>query len=184
MREETQPFEGERSDEDAPKPKQSKPFYLGDTKVYSENNELFQEHFKDQYMMYVEMADRISARRHLANVFFLSLQTTIISILAFAADDLRNLNEILLKTLVLTMILVCVAWWWILRSYRNLNSAKYKVIGKMEESLPASPYWKEEWKELGEGKDYRKYLPLTVIEQFLPIIFGLMYLVLAFILPR
>ena len=45
----------------------------------------------------------------------------------------------------------------------------------MEESLPSSPYWKEEWQALGEGKDPKKYLPLTRIEAGLPIIFGVLY---------
>ena len=46
----------------------------------------------------------------------------------------------------------CVAWWWLVRSYRLLNTAKFRVIGVIEERLPAAPYWRAEWIALGEGK--------------------------------
>ena len=47
----------------------------------------------------------------------------------------------------------------------------------MEEKLPSSPYWKAEWKALGEGKSLKKYLPLTKLEQFVPILFAVIYCV-------
>ena len=154
---------------------------LGRSDVYHDNDELFQDHFLQQYQTYVEMADRISSRRHATNVFFLTLQSTVITVLGYAiiSENKMLINDpIWVGSIILfTMMMFCMAWWLLLRSYRNLNSAKYKVIGKMEASLPSSPYWKEEWKELGEGKDIRKYLPLSVIEQFLPLLFMLIYAV-------
>ena len=155
---------------------------LCDKSVYRDNEELYQEHFKDQYLTYVEMADRISARRHLANVFFLGLQTTVITILATSFSKKVEIPAFVVLITLMAMMFVCVAWWYILISYRNLNSAKYKVIGRMEESLPASPYWKEEWSELGQGEDFKKYLPLSLIEQLLPVIFFLMYMALSYYL--
>src|SRR6202035_648373 len=80
----------------------------------------------------------------------------------------------------LTAIVVqCGAWFFLVRSYRQLNSAKYTVIGALEERLPASPYWRAEWTALGEGKDKAKYWPITHLEQWIPIIFAAVY-VLAF----
>ncbi len=156
---------------------------LGKREVYDENEELFQDHFLEQYKLYVEMADRISSRRHNANVFFLSLQTGIFSLIGLSLTELRMIHpKWILALLTVGLILFCVAWWWIINSYRNLNSAKFKVIGKMEQSLPSSPYWEEEWKALGEGKDPKKYLPLTKVEQFLPVIFGFLYLVIGYYL--
>jgi hypothetical protein len=69
----------------------------------------------------------------------------------------------------------------ILRSYRQLNTAKYQVIGEFEKRLPASPYWSAEWKALGEGKDLMKYIPLTYAENWVPIVFALLYTILAVI---
>lgn len=144
---------------------------------YSERKEQYQNHILEQYKIYVEMADRISSRRNLANVFFLTLHTSIIAAVGFYLDKIPDSS--LGWTIIFPFfpfILLCVIWWWLITSYRNLNTAKFKVIGQLEEKLPASPYWSAEWKELGEGKDLRKYLPLTDLEKYVPIIFFLLYL--------
>jgi hypothetical protein len=67
----------------------------------------------------------------------------------------------------------------IVRSYRQLNAGKYLVVGEFEKRLPASPYWSAEWKALGEGKDPKKYLPLTHIENWIPVVFAFLYIVMA-----
>lgn len=56
-----------------------------------------------------------------------------------------------------------------------MNSAKYEVIGALEERLPASPYWRAEWVALGEGNDPSKYRPLTHLEQWIPTLFAALY---------
>ena len=147
--------------------------------IYAVNTELYQNHILEQYKMYVEMADRISARRNLANVFFLSLNTTLISIIGFLINKIKLIEPSWLILFPLAgVIAICIVWWWLIRSYRNLNTAKYKVIGFLEQRLPSSPYWSAEWKELGEGKDWKKYLPLTALEKYIPIVFCLLYILL------
>ena len=69
----------------------------------------------------------------------------------------------------------CLAWYYLVRSYRQLNTAKYEVVGALEERLPASPYWRAEWYALGEGKDRSRYWPLSHIEQWIPVMFGFAY---------
>ncbi|MGY2119142.1 RipA family octameric membrane protein, partial [Nocardia gipuzkoensis] len=69
----------------------------------------------------------------------------------------------------------CFAWFYLVRSYRLLNSAKYQVVGALEERLPASPFWRAEWWALGEGKNRALYWPLSHIEQSVPILFSLVY---------
>ena len=64
-----------------------------------------------------------------------------------------------------------LAWFWLLRSYRQLNTGKYVVIGALEELLPVSPYWRSEWVVLGQGKDKARYWPLTHLEQWVPLLF-------------
>lgn len=148
--------------------------------IYEEDKKLYQEHLLEQYKLCVEMADNISARRNAANVFFLSLHTTIVTAIGFAIEKIEMIEPAWFVIFPsIAVVILCIAWWWLIRSYRNLNTAKFKVIGKMEEELPISPYWKEEWKELGEGKDIKKYLPLTAIEQWVPIIFALMYFLIS-----
>jgi hypothetical protein len=134
----------------------------------------------EQYKIYVEMADRISSRRGLTNTFFLTLNTAIFATIgAIWKDQAKTASWILVFPLT-AIVVQCGAWFFLVRSYRQLNSAKYTVIGVLEERLPASPYWRGEWKALGEGRDKAKYWPMTHLEQWIPVIFAATY-VLAFI---
>lgn len=147
---------------------------------YLKDPKLYQEHLLEQYKIYVEMADRISARRNLANVFFLTLHSTFITAIGFSIEKVELVDPKGLVLIPIAAILIfCFVWWWLIRSYRSLNTAKYKVIGDLEKELPKSPYWSMEWKELGEGKDPSKYVPLTAIENWVPILFGFLYVCLA-----
>jgi hypothetical protein len=130
----------------------------------------------EQYKIYVEMADRISARRSLTNTFFLTLNTAIFAAIGAVWTGHPTFSTSLLVFPLLALIVQCGAWFFLVRSYRQLNSAKYTVIGVLEERLPASPYWKGEWKALGEGRDKAKYWPMTHLEQWIPILFAATYL--------
>lgn len=153
------------------------------TSEYYTNKELYQNHILEQYKLYTESADKISSRRNLTNVFFLTINTTILGILGFTFENFQTiLSTPLLVLLTTTFLVLCIVWWWILRSYRNLNSAKFKVVGQLEKKLPASPYWSAEWNHLGSGRDIKKYLPLSFLEQFVPIIFLILYVLLAYFL--
>ncbi|MGA9832973.1 MAG: hypothetical protein WBQ71_17800 [Trebonia sp.] len=129
----------------------------------------------EQYKIYVEMADRISARRSLTNTFFLTLNTAVFAGIGIALKEPTRFPSWLLIFPLLALVTQCGAWFFLVRSYRQLNTAKYTVVGVLEEKLPASPYWNAEWAALGEGKDVAKYWPLTHLEQWIPIIFALTY---------
>lgn len=129
----------------------------------------------EQYKIYVEMADRISARRGLTNTFFLTLNTAIFAAIGVIWKDQTKVASWILVFPLAAIVVQCGAWFFLVRSYRQLNSAKYTVIGVLEERLPASPYWSAEWKALGEGKDKAKYWPMTHLEQWVPVIFAAIY---------
>lgn len=136
----------------------------------------YQDHVLEQYKIYVEMADRISARRNVANTFFLTLHTAIIGSIGFAfGKGFKLIDQNFIIFPLLAVLALCYAWWRLVKSYRQLNTAKYKVIGELEKRLPASPYWSAEWTALGEGKDIKLYVPLTHIENWIPIIFSIIY---------
>lgn len=128
--------------------------------------------------MYIEGAEKISDRRQNANNFFLTLNTVLISVigLSFQIKILENLSwaRVLLAMLGL---LICIIFWFLLRSYKQLNSGKFKVIHEIEQSLPLTVY-DYEWKILGEGKDQRKYYPFSHIELLIPWVFGIIYVFL------
>ncbi len=126
----------------------------------------------EQYKICLEMADRISQRRATANTFFLTFHTAVIGALS---GFYEKLDSGLLPAFFVAAILFCAAWWLLLRSYRTLNTAKFKVVGLLEERLPASPFFAAEWKALGEGKDWRRHIPFTLVEQIVPVGFALIY---------
>ena len=131
----------------------------------------------EQYKTYVEMADRVSARRALTNTFFLTLNTAVFTLIGVFLQNHQEAATWLLVFPLIALLGQCGAWFYLVRSYRQLNTAKYQVIGQLEERLPASPYWRAEWTALGEGKDRSKYWPLTHIEKWIPILFAATYLV-------
>lgn len=138
----------------------------------------YQQHLLEQYKMCLELADRISQRRGIANTFFLTFNTAIVGALSAFFE---KIPESAALAFYVSALGCCIAWALLLRSYRTLNTAKFKVIGLIEKRLPASPLWSAEWKALGEGRDYRKHLPLTPIETFVPIGFFVVYCYLTYI---
>ncbi|WP_426562579.1 RipA family octameric membrane protein [Angustibacter sp. McL0619] len=129
----------------------------------------------EQYKLYVEMADRVSQRRGLTNTFFLTLNTAIFALVA-ALRSGRPEQPWWLAFPLTALLGQCLAWFWLVRSYRLLNTAKYEVVRLLETRLPASPYARGEWRALDEGKGLRRYWPLTYIETCIPILFALTYL--------
>jgi hypothetical protein len=145
--------------------------------AYEGSGETYQAAVMEQWKLYVEMADRISNRRGLTNTFFLTLNTAIFTVIGIVGKERPDVSPWALALPLVVALGECAAWWWLVRSYRQLNTAKFKVVGALEERLPASPYWRAEWTALGEGADWRKYLPLTHLEQWIPVLFGLVYVI-------
>jgi hypothetical protein len=137
---------------------------------------VYQEAIIEQYKLYVEMADRISARRALANTFFVTLNAAVLTVIGALWKSRPHVSDALLVLPLVVLVMLCLAWFWLVRSYRQLNAGKYVVIGALERRLPASPYWRAEWKALGEGKDKAKYWPLTHLEQWVPGLFAAAYI--------
>ena len=136
----------------------------------------------DQYKLYVEMADRVSARRGLTNTFFLTLNSAIFTLFGVLwKDKPADIDDAIVLLLAAVALGQCAAWGILVRSYRLLNGAKYEVIGLMEKRLPASPY-AAEWQALGALRDWKRYVPLSHAESWVPYLFGAAYLVGAVIL--
>jgi hypothetical protein len=129
----------------------------------------------EQYKIYVEMADRVSARRGLANTFFLTLNTIVSTVIGVFWQRPPSGPAWLAVAPLLALLGQCAAWFLILRSYRQLNGAKYAVVGALERRLPSSPYWSAEWKALGEGANPAQYWPVSHVEQWVPVLFAAVY---------
>jgi len=130
----------------------------------------------DQYKLYVEMADRVSARRSLANTFFLTLNTAIFTAIGAFWKDPPKASAWLGVFPLSVLVLQCLVWFWTIRSYRQLSAGKWAVVGAFERRLPTSPWWSAEWTALGNGQDPARYWPLTHVEQWVPFLFAAAYI--------
>lgn len=133
----------------------------------------YKHHILEQYKLYVEMSDRVSQRRASLNVFFISVNTLLITVVTFFGSN----NCLVFQLGAFVGIILSFAWYYLLSSYRHLNSGKFKVICEMEKLLPISPY-EEEWNKLGYGKDKKLYCPISYSEKSIPVILGIFYIIL------
>jgi hypothetical protein len=141
-------------------------------------NKQYTDHIFEQYKLFIEMADRVSSRRNIANTFFLTLHTFLITAASFLYEKGPKVSFVWFNLFPLVALLIlCYVWHRLILSYRQLNEAKYKVIGEYERRLPSSPYWSAEWKALGEGKNAQLYKPLTDLENWVPKFFAVIYIV-------
>jgi hypothetical protein len=99
------------------------------------------------YKLAVEMADRVSARRGTANAFFLSVQTAFIGLVGFGFPKLAESPWWAAAAVALAGVTLSGTWWLQLRSYRDLNTAKFQGINKIEEHLPVKIF-ADEWDAL------------------------------------
>lgn len=138
----------------------------------------YDKHLFEQYKLYVEMADRVSARRMLANSFFVGVHTALIAAFTVLLKERILVPTALFILPLVAVLLMCFVWWRIVFSYRQLNSGKFKVIHAFEQLLPTAPY-DAEWNSLGKGENPALYKPLTHVENWVPLCFGLLYILLA-----
>jgi hypothetical protein len=155
------------------------------------------------YNTAVEMADRVSARRAGANTFFLTVITALAAIVGIVSSarkppphgNVPSFDAFGLVSTAIAGIVLSFVWWMLLRYYRRLSAAKWDVINKLEQRLPAQPFT-DEWKSLHPEEPlsteeaaklswwkrvrvHNKHREATVVEQFVPFVFMVIYLVLA-----
>lgn len=141
----------------------------------------YRDHILEQYKLYVEMADRISSRRDIANTFFLTLNGLALGAAGALIEKGYTMSTKWALIFPLSvLLLLCFFWNRLINSFRQLNGVKFYVVGELETRLPASPYRKAEWDTLLKGgKDPKTYWPLTHLEAKIPWIFGAAYLIAA-----
>ncbi len=142
-----------------------------------EYGEKYRDHAWEIYKLYVEMADKISERRQSANSFFLTLNSAIVALVGYvnlSQDTVPGTSSFFWLVAVSGMVL-CYLWYRLIRSYKDINSGKFKVIHVIEKQLPLRPY-DAEWTALGKGEDSKLYLPFTHIEIYVPWVFFIVHL--------
>jgi len=138
----------------------------------------YKNHLFEQYKLFIDSVEKTSDRRQQANNYFITINTALISFIGLSFQI--NLFESLpwLKILFAILgIIICFIFYFLIRSYKQLNTGKFTVIHEIEKHLPLALY-KYEWQVLGEGKEKSKYYPFSHVELLIPWIFGILYLVL------
>jgi hypothetical protein len=134
----------------------------------------FQAHLLEQYKLFVQSVQQVSDRRVTANNYLLTINSTLVTLYGIASATLGNRHWYV--ALPIAGILICITWYSLVQSYKELNTAKFRVIHEMEKHLPASLF-RYEWHACTSGRG-RLYIPLTHIERIIPVVFALLYIVL------
>lgn len=136
----------------------------------------YRDHLLEQYKLFVESSQRLSERRQQANNYLLTLNSSLVTLFAFALSSFspHRWNAII----PLTGIFVCFIWYSLVDSFKDLNTAKFKVIHELEGQLPIALF-RHEWHVCDYGKGKKNYVPLTHLERWVPVAFAVLYIVLA-----
>ena len=134
--------------------------------------------FLEIYKLHAELADRVSQRREGTNRLYAGLLLTALVAFTTALLKFDPQEGSMTAMFIISGIMglgLSLSWCILIRSYRQLNRGKFKALHEIEKELPFQ-FFKREWELLKEGKDYRRYWKLTVVETALPIMFGLLSL--------
>ena len=133
------------------------------------------------YKLAVEMADRVSARRSLANNFYLTIHSAFVAGLLVSVSGREQdvaPNGVILACVAAAGVALALLWWCSLVGYQQLNRAKFRAINLIEEALPAKPLSRE-W-ELLEGEQLagwrHRYRELGWAERRVPLLFIALYI--------
>ena len=144
----------------------------------TEYGDAYQVHLLEQYKLFVESADRISQRRQNANSFFLTINTALLALAGgMLSHDSQSQYAWWFLPVAAVGLVLCYAWYRLVLSYKGLNAGKFEVIHAIEMKLPIALF-DAEWKQVGEGRDSKKYKPFSEIETCIPWIFAFLYSVL------
>lgn len=143
----------------------------------------------DLYKVAVEQVDRISARRATANSYFLTINTGLaafVGVLAAAVggsgQELPKPDDVALIATSGIGVILSLTWWLLLRSYRDLNRAKFAVITEIEATHLPVRIFEREWQILKSEERLPwwkgRYAELGFVERVVPMLFLVVYVLL------
>ena len=129
----------------------------------------------EQYKLYVQSAENVSARRVASSRYLLTLNAALVALYGVQSAGFGQSYWTLLVPII--GIPVSLLWYLIIKSHADLNRIKFDVIHEFEKHLPVATY-KYEWHlaEEGQGGTYRA---VTTIERWIPILFAALHVILA-----
>ena len=138
------------------------------------------DEYLEIYKLHADLADRVSQRREGANRLYVSLVAGlgvfIAALLRFDADG--GPDWVVVAIVGAFGALLSLSWFLVLRSYRQLNSEKFRVLHELEDQL-VYQFFKREWDPTSVGRKSNRYRRLTQVEVTLPAIFGTLFVAVA-----
>lgn len=151
--------------------KSDKPLIQHSKETYGDD---FNAHLLEQYKLYVQSADNVSARRIASINYVLAINTAIIALYGVLVSTSGH-TQLLIGVPTIGTI-VSMLWFFIIKSHKDLNTVKFKVIQEIEQHLPSALY-EYEWQMLEEGNG-KSYEPITKIEAWIPLAFMIFHAIL------
>lgn len=129
--------------------------------------ELSKTELLELYKIFVDTSLKASENRLKINTFFITLNTAIIGSSGFINSEL----------ILIFGCCINAVWFNLLSSCKQLNTAKFKVICQMEKELCYKCFAKEQ-------EEYKKYnrKPFAHLEQELPILISIVYVIMLLIM--
>lgn len=151
--------------------------------IYHHNEEfeslfsLSDEKVDDLYKMMVQSSESLVQRRQTMNAFFITAIGALLAI-AGALQKFGNTGSSLTSFLVMVSfglagMFLCNSWRNLIDNYGKLNTAKFRVILRLEKALPAQIF-AAEWAALGKGRRPAKYQSFTSTENMVPLWFAVL----------
>ncbi|MFD1588139.1 hypothetical protein ACFR9U_14235 [Halorientalis brevis] len=142
----------EESPEDSPESEPENPEATEHDFFHEDLDDEEKNRLVDQYIHYSEVAIETSSQRIQTNRTFGIILTTLLAGLFGLSQATLGINlaaSILFASAI--GAITCHYWYGSIQSYRRLNNARYTILNKIEEELPA-PVFSDEWKYLKKKK--------------------------------
>lgn len=142
----------------------------------SEYGSDYKEHLLKQYRLAVERADAVSERRATTNEFYLVLMSVILSVAGVGIGGTFVGTPVIPPKIApwisLVGVVVAASWLGAIYASNQLNRAKFFVINRLEERLPAAIFtveWNYRTTGTERGRPHRRlYTSSTVVESIVP----------------
>ena len=151
---------------------------------YPEYPEPFRQSLLEQYKLCLQSADNASGRREASNRYLITLNVALLAL--YGLQSVGSVNLYPLVPVALAGLMVSFLSLHIIRAYKHLNVAKFDVILKLEQYLPAAALGYE-WELLKKPPKGRAYWSVSDLGRHIYWIFEglhfLLPLLVAVVLP-
>lgn len=161
---------------------------LDKLKALYHDDEEFNSYFQDDgknteslYKMMVDSSEKLIERRQKMNAFFITAMGALMALAGalakFGTVESETISFVVMAAFGVVGLLLCNSWRNLIDNYGKLNTAKFRVILKLEKELSAQAF-SAEWAALGKGRRPQKYQSFTSTENLVPLWFAILIIAL------